>query len=253
MSPRLAFLWVVALIATFAVGAPTALAADDPQLAEAAAADSAPASAPTPVDAGVSAADSATGTEVETQTVSAPAGQEVGNVAVYGGSNEAEVNPIAGQEQQAESSTGDDALGQSQNLEQNAGIGQEADSEATAEQEATNAGEHRNAKQNVENAAQSGASNKAEIQQESRQEQGGGSATGGTGQLQHAEQNAEIRQDATSQAVGGQAPETTALTQIPLAGGIEEIAALAANGSLVFQAIWQVQHGCNNHCIATSQ
>jgi hypothetical protein len=267
---RLTLLWVVALIAIFAVGAPTALAGDDSDLAEPVAdtTPTAPTSAVEPAPQAVPAAD---------------ADQSSLNSAASGASNESSVSPGASQTQ----SSGQGGSGQSQQLAQDANIDQAADSEANAQQQATNAnvpanpddggsGGGNSGEQQLDNEARSDASNQAEIEQTAQQEQsgGGGSGGGGSGQVQQAEQNAEINQNAQSEATGEQqainaapppaataAPEgvspevdwSAILSQLPWAGGIEEIVAMAQNGSLVFQVIWQDQHGCNNHCTGTSQ
>src|SRR5919108_208715 len=256
---RLMLLWVAALIAMFAIGAPTALAGDDSDLAEPVAdtTPTAPTTAVEPAPQAVPAAD---------------ADQSSQSSASSGAPNGSSVSQGANQAQ----SSGEGGSGQSQQLAQDANIDQVADSQANAQQQATNAGDPGGSEQELENEAESEASNEAEIEQNAGQEQngGGGSGGGGSGQVQQAEQNAEINQTAESEATGEQQatngapqPADTAvpagsspqvdwsaiLSQLPLAGGIEEIVAMAQNGSLVFQAIWQVQHGCNNHCTGTSQ
>ena len=343
---RLTLLWVVALIAIFAVGAPTALAGDDSDLAEpvadttptapTAAVEPAPQSVPaadadqsslnsaasgapngSSVSPGASqtqssgqggsdqsqqlaqdanidqAADSEANAQQQATNANVPANpddggsgggssaeQQLDNEARSDASNQAEVEQAALQDQSAEGGGGGGAS-RSQQLEQDAGVDQQADSDANADQQATNAnspvdGGAGPATQELENEAESEASNEAEIEQIAQQEQsgGGGSGGGGSGQVQQAEQNAEIDQNAQSEATGEQqainaapppadtaAPEgvtpevdwSAILSQLPWAGGIEEILAMAQNGSLVFQVIWQDQHGCNNHCTGTSQ
>jgi hypothetical protein len=341
MGLRLTLLWVVALIAMFAIGAPTALAGDDSDLAEPVA-DTTPtppptASEPAPqavpdADAGQSsqnpatsgasnngavsqganqaqpsaqggsgqsqqlaqdanidqAADSEANAQQQATNANVPAGsddggsgggssaeQQLDNEARSEASNQAEIDQTAQQDQAAEGG-GAGGTGQSQQLEQNAAVDQQADSGANADQEATNVGGPDGAEQELENEAESDASNEAEVEQDAQQEQsgGGGPGGGGSGQVQQAEQNAEINQSAQSEAVAQQeainappvdtaAPDSqqggvevdwaAILNQLPFAGGVEEIIALAQNGSLVFQAIWQVQQGCNNHCTGTSQ
>jgi hypothetical protein len=272
MGLRLALLWVVALIAMFAVGAPTALAGDDSDLAEPVA-DTTP-TAPT------------TAVEPDPQAVPpADADQSSHNPASSGASNGSSVSQGANQTQPS----GPGGSGQSQQLTQNANIDQAADSEANAQQQATNVnvpaipddggsgggnsaeqqatggGNPGGSEQELENDAESEASNEAEVEQNASQEQSGGGGSGGGGeQVQQAEQNAEIDQTAQSEATGPQQGSSAAppvsgidasaiLSQVPWTGGVEQIVALAQNGSLVFQVIWQVQHGCNNHCTGTSQ
>jgi hypothetical protein len=279
MDLRLTLLWVVALIAMFAVGAPTALAGDDSDLA-APVADTT-LTAPT--------------TAVESTSLLAPAAdadQSSQNSASSGASNGSSVSHGAGQTQ----STGPDGSGQSQQLAQDANIDQAADSEANAQQHATNAnvpanlydsesGGDTSAEQHIE--ARSDASNQAEVGQNAQQDQsaeggggggsgevrenaereqsgGGGSGGGGSAQVQQAEQNAEIDATAQAEATGEQQATGTSpqpadidwsaiLSQLSWAGGVEEIVAMAQNESLVIQAIWQVQHGCNKHCTKTRQ
>ena len=289
-SLRLTLLGVVALVTLFVIGAPTALAGDDTGLAEPPLAEP-PATAvePAPQAAPGAAAEQATNDPVPAapDPSGSPAGQELHNEAASQASNEAQVGQTADQAQQVEGSAG---IGQTQQLEQSAGINQEADSAASAEQETANAGDP-GTDQDLGNEAGSEASNEAVVEQDAEQEQGAGGASGGgeasgdsgasgdggafggggNGQIQQAEQLAEINQDAASQAIGEQQATTAAplplpapldtggidwsalLTQLPWAGGIEEILAGAQNGSLVFQAIWQVQQGCKNHCTRTSQ
>jgi hypothetical protein len=329
MGLRLTLLWVVALIAMFAIGAPTALAGDDSDLAEPVA-DPTP-TAPTtavepdpqavpPADADQSSHDTASSGAPNGSSVSqvanpaqstdpggsgqsqqpaqdasidqAPdseanaqqqatnegvpanpddggssggssAEQQLDNEAPSEASNEAQIDQTTEQEQQAEGSDGG-GTGQSQQVEQNADVDQQADSEANDDQEAAGAGDPGGSEQELENDVESDASNEAEVEQNASQEQGGGggSGSGGSGQVQQAEQHATIDQTAESEATGQQQATNSAptavdwsaiLSQLPWADGVEEIVALAQNGSLVFQVIWQAQHGCNNHCTGTSQ
>jgi hypothetical protein len=257
VSLRLTLLWVAALIAIFAVGAPTALATDP--------ADQPSSNPPTPAtpttseqgsgetqptDPGGPAQPQALAqTPIVDQAAGAEAdAQQQPTDANVPATTDGAAAPPAGQ--QLVTGPADGAIGQSQQLEQNAQVDQRAESEMTAEQE-------------LDNGAQSEASNEAEIDQAAQQEQDAGGAA--SGQVQQAEQKAEIDQQAEAQALAEQQATSSAppaatqpdwsaiLSQLPWAGGVDEILAIAHNGSLVLQAIWQVQHGCNNHCTGTSQ
>jgi hypothetical protein len=285
MSLRFALLWVVALIALFVIGAPTAVAGDDSGLAEPAAdTTSAP---PTPIVE--PAPQAAPVPEVDQSGDTSPgSGVTEGSAAGEGTTppqqtSERPADPSQAVDPNADVGVGD-GVGPSPQPGQGTAGDPQTGSGATAEQAPANAA---GAEQALENEAVSEASNEAEVEQHAQQEQSGGSGggglvSGGDAQVQQAEQNAEITQEADSQAVGEQQatdsaqplpppatdpaqplpPPTTDVAQVdwsaihvqlPLAGGIEGIVALAQNGSLVLQAIWQVQHGCSSHCTRTSQ
>jgi hypothetical protein len=279
MSPRLTLPWVVALIAMFAIGAPTALAADPPDQSGSSSATPGAAnggSVSQGADQPVANSDAnAQQGAVNEEVPGAPpdggsAGQGVHNEATSEASNGVQVDQTTEQQQLVEGSEGG-GIAQSQQLEQNAQVDQEAESQATTGEDVSNLGDPGGVDQEPDNDAQSEASNEAEIEQGAEQQQVGDGGSGGAGssQVQQAEQSAEINQDSNAQATGEQqatnsAPPVAAppaaevewsalLSQMPLAGGVEEILAITQNGSLVLQAIWQVQNGCNNHCTGTSQ
>jgi hypothetical protein len=279
MSSRLTLLWVVALIAMFAIGAPTALAADPPDQsgsnsATPGAANGGPVSQEADQPVANSEANAQQGAaNVEVPAIPADSGsgdQAVHNEATSEASNGAQVDQTTEQQQLVEGSEGG-GIAQNQQLEQNAQVDQAAESQATTGEEVSNLGDPGGVDQEPDDDAQSEASNEAEVGQGAEQQQVGDGGSGGAGssQVQQAEQSAEINQDADAQATGEQqatnsAPPVAAppaaevdwsalLSQLPLAGGVEEILAIAQNGSLLLQAIWQVQNGCNNHCTGTSQ